>query len=130
MKIFLKLVFVPLVLTALLHLIAVRFYLYWNISWFDSVVHFFGGFFVSGLFLYLLDRFLAENKNVKFKSVFMFVLTVGMIWEFFEVSYGITSFNDTNYVAHSFLDIIFGLIGSFFAYRYFLFLIKRRATLN
>jgi len=130
MKIFLKLVFVPLVLTALLHLIAVRFYLYWNISWFDSVVHFFGGFFVSGLFLYLLDRFLAENKNVKFKSVFMFVLTVSMVWEFFEVSYGITSFNDTNYVAHSFLDIIFGLIGSFFAYRYFLFLIKRRATLN
>lgn len=130
MRIFLKLVFLPLILTALLHLIAVRFYLYWNIAWFDSGVHFFGGFFVSGLFLYFIDRFLSENKNIKFKMVFMFVLTVGILWEFFEIYFDITSFGDKNYVISFVSDIFFDLVGSFVAYRYFLFLIKQRTTLN
>ena len=59
-----------------------------SIWWFDDVLHFLGGFWIAGLFVYLVNRSGLTIINDKFWLKLLlglgFVALVGVLWEFHE----------------------------------------------
>ncbi len=108
----------------LINLIATRFHLYTLIWWFDMPMHFFGGFFVVLVTLWL--KFFTKIFNFtpfKSKNSFLFIgilsaLIVGLFWELFE--YGVQSI--TGVILTTFMDslsdIFFDLAGGIAAVLY------------
>jgi len=96
--------------------VALKFYWYYSIWWFDILMHFSGGFWVGLFFLYVFyDKYSALKK---FLFVISCVLLIGILWEFFEffmnlISTEVFSLSDTA------LDVFFDLFGGTFAIFYF-----------
>jgi hypothetical protein len=100
-----------------LNFLAVKFYLFWTISWSDNVMHFLGGFFVYILGLFLLSLF--KNGDFKIPNLFwslVFVFVVGTLWEIFELISSTTNINELNYPSDTILDYIMDLLGGFVGY--------------
>ena len=98
--------------------LAMKFYWYSSIWYFDMPMHFLGG-----LWLGLAIIWFFKVKEVSFKSIFYIilgVLLIGTLWEVFEIfiDKNITglSFNTLD----TFSDIFFDLAGGSFAILYFL----------
>ncbi len=104
--------------------LAMKFYWYSAIWWFDMPMHFLGGFWVAllGLWLYFFAQ--NKNKNISPKTVIMVsffsVFIIGILWEFFE--FGIDTI--ITFASHNTLDtasdIFFDMSGSFAGAIYFL----------
>ena len=118
--------FVLLILIGLLDFIADKFYLYWTLHWFDSVLHFISGvcIAVGGISTWLL---IFNNGNHSKKRILtiglLFVAIIGILWEFFELRFGITSLSDgihyaTDTTLDVFLDMLGGFLGSLYSYRF------------
>lgn len=109
-------------LIALLQFCATRNFWYWEYWWFDIVMHFLGGLFVVGSYLWLV-RFEAPRIIAKhiplFLSAFVVVLVIGVAWELFE--YGTGMYNAVNYTLDTTLDLFTDGAGMLFAY----FIFKR-----
>lgn len=115
---------------AAIHAAAVYFYLYWIIGWFDVVMHFMGGMWLSLIaiwFLYFSGK-LDFNKN--FFLVLVIILGIvalgGVLWEFFEFSFdkiflgkidkyavriGLAQLSLTDTLSDLFFDLLGGLAG-------------------
>lgn len=80
------LLFIALLVYLLNELAQVHFY-YWTFWWYDIMMHFLGGFLVSGIALWAFIRFTPPSslqiKNALYVSVAT-ALVVGIGWEFFE----------------------------------------------
>lgn len=105
-----------------LHLGALRYYWYWSFWWFDILVHFAGGFLLTFLFLFLYQSI---SKNIpgiyhSFVFVILFVLTVGLSWELFEVIIESASIAEPDYLLDTIADIFVDIAGALFAYILFL----------
>lgn len=97
--------------------VAKELYWYSSILWFDMVMHFLGGFWVGLFFIWFL-----APKNSSWRElikVFIGVLIIGVLWEFFEVYIH-------NYISKYPFDIVdtlsdvsFDLAGGIFAVFYF-----------
>ena len=116
-----KVSFIALLFMAVLHLISIRFYLYWSFWWLDMIVHFFGGFFVAGMALYFLLPYLKTNKRLVVFTLGVFVLTVAVLWEVFEFHFGIIVIS-RNFYFDTFSDIFMDIVGAVVVLRYVLFL--------
>lgn len=63
--------------------VANKFYLYSSIPYFDMVMHFLGGFWLSLAFIWLYNK---EKLNpVNILKIMLSVLAVGVVWELFEI---------------------------------------------
>jgi putative flippase GtrA len=113
--------FVLSALVAILHYIALTFFLYWITDWFDIMMHFLGGaviglmvtfiFFTSGYIKYPNDHWV-----VVLSVTLGAVLIVGLTWELWEIFVGFTDvLKDRN---DTILDIIMDLLGGCAAYLY------------
>lgn len=115
--------FYLLFVVAVLNLLAIKFYLYWTLSEFDSLVHFLGGAWVAVLFLwlYFYSGFF-EPKNRKLKDFLIVsilsVIFVGVLWEMFELLVGSTDVNDLEYSFDTSLDIVMDTLGAISACLY------------
>lgn len=105
-----------LIFTALLHLFAVFFYLYWNFPWFDMIVHLAGG--IAGtLFIFWLASFgvssekLFSNKASIFTLALVGSFSLGVVWEIFEYRSGITSPLLHNYRLETAKDLVMDIVG-------------------
>jgi hypothetical protein len=94
--------------TAGLHLLALRYSLYWIFSWFDCIVHFFGGLMAAYLLGALFHPYLPIKRRILF--MVLAVLCVGLLWEFFEYTFGISS-HELRYWGDTLSDLIFDLLG-------------------
>ena len=112
--------FVFLVLTAILHVLAVIFHLYWDFWWFDSLVHLLAGICVALMSLWFF-YFSNIVKSVELSSFGIFVrlifitLIVGIIWEIFEFQFGISFRHSASFFVYVFetaSDLIMDLIGA------------------
>lgn len=103
-----------------LHLLALKFFLYWSIWWFDIVVHLLAGALTSIFFLWIFRKFFSRKKfpSFIFLSV-IFSLTVALLWEVFEFMTGIT-FSSSNYVLDTSLDVLMTVVGGLFGATYLL----------
>lgn len=95
--------------------IALKFYWYYSISWFDMLMHFLGGLWVGLFFSYIF-----YDKNPFFKqllTVILCVLSVGILWEIFEFFIGAIA-HDPFSIRDTTSDIFFDLAGGLFAIFY------------
>lgn len=100
---------------AVLHVLALQFFLYWKFHWFDMPMHFLGGV-VVGLLLYTM-RDLGVSlipAQPRWFVVLLFVLMFAVAWEIYEVLIGIEIMGD--YVKDTLSDLILGALGGLAAY--------------
>lgn len=104
-------------LLAVLHWVAGAFYFYWTVSWFDTMMHFLGGFSLGLLaiwFIYDSGVYKKERPSVK-KALFaslVVILLVGIGWEVFEYLNGLTQATEDSYPADVRNDLIADLVGA------------------
>lgn len=104
--------------------LAMKFYWYSTIWWYDMPMHFLGGFFVAllGLWIYFFSGKKIKNSNAKTVVLISFftVLVIGILWEVFE--FGIDTI--ITFMPHNRLDtlsdIFYDISGSFAGALYFL----------
>ncbi len=112
-------------LVALLHGAALAFFLYWKISWFDILPHFFGGMFASllSVWVWYFSGYLGAHPLPKLRTLFVqFLLSafvIGVGWEVFERVLNLM-WSPEGYWTDSSLDVAFDVLGgvvSFFLVR-------------
>ncbi len=114
--------FVLLVVVAFLFFVGEAFYLRWTFWWFDVVLHFLGGLCVAmgGLSTWLYLSSSTNISNTKLTLVgLLWALAIGIIWEIFEVHFGITFLSDgIAYVRDTASDLIMDICGGIFGVLY------------
>lgn len=110
------------ILIAFLQLLATRYFLYFELWWFDIPMHFLGGLFIGSAFLWAW-RFEPIVKRMTplsmFMSAFLATLTIGIAWEIFE--YVTDSYAAANYTLDTALDLLMDIFGMAAAYLLFKF---------
>ncbi|MCR4334611.1 MAG: hypothetical protein NUV47_02705 [Patescibacteria group bacterium] len=114
-----------LVVTAILHLSALKFYLYWDIWWFDIVVHFLGGIW-AGATVFWIYYFSGRFKNPVSSPLYFFMiilfgsLLIGVIWEIFEYKIGATFVvPGGDYITDTVYDLAMDVVGGLSVYLYY-----------
>ncbi len=120
----LRLAFYTAILVATLHVLAVVFFLYWSLWWFDIPPHLLGGLSVG---LFSLWFFCADKgggstiSSLRVLSVAVLgALVVGLVWELFEYSAGITYNAIGSYPLDTLKDLTMDVTGGYVAHFYFL----------
>ena len=103
-------------------------HLNWAYWWFDVILHFLSGVSVGMAVIIVWHYGFNFFKNDKLKMIKMAVLGalfIGILWEIFELSLGLTSISDgINYVRDTTSDIIMDICGGFFGALYSYRIIK------
>lgn len=106
------------ILLSLVNFIALKFYWYFSIWYFDMLMHFWGGLCVGFALMWLLFD---ENPDFSFKFILKIglgVLFIGVSWEIFEILFNnIIAQNQFN-ALDSVSDIFFDLSGGLCAILY------------
>lgn len=117
--------FVLIAVIAILHYLALKFYFYWTLEWFDILMHFLGGLWVVLFFVWFLffskiikiDIKRYQNRKIFFVSI-LAVLIVGLLWEVFEICASFVSVQEYGYAFDTSLDLVMDLIGGAIAFLY------------
>ena len=122
-------------------LLAFRYFMYWRFWWFDIIMHFLGGFWLALLAFYIL--YLSDLKEKieiwtqrvqigffeKYSFLIislMFVLSIGILWEIFELFFAFPL--KQGYLFDTILDLIMDMMG--WGVIYFIFLKKISISQN
>lgn len=118
--------FSVIVVIGILQQIAVQYYLYWTLDWFDILMHFLGGFWFgySALWILFFSGYIGvpKRKDLKFflLTAFLSAFSVGVAWEIFEYASDIT-FWDDGYVFDTVKDLVMdslgGIVSAIFLYK-------------
>jgi hypothetical protein len=101
-----------------LHLAALKYSFYWLYPWYDIAIHAIGGAAIGLLILFILWRFVYSKEFfLLIISMLILVSVVGLVWEFFEFSTGLT-FTSSNYPRDTFIDISMTSFGGVLAFIY------------
>jgi hypothetical protein len=102
------------VLITILHATALYFYFYWDIWWFDILMHFLGGFTVG-----LLAYFIWFPSAVRTRLLYALfsVIVAGIAWEAYEYRTGLTYVTD-NYALDTTFDFLMNVAGALSAFVY------------
>lgn len=100
---------------ALLHAIAVLFYIYWTFWWYDVPMHFMGGFWVGLVALWFRERLgfvqrLYTDKRLVAGTVAAAVF-VGALWEIWERLMG-HSYSVEGYGLDTSVDMVMDILGA------------------
>ena len=116
-------IFITSILVALLHQLALSFYLYWTTWWFDVLMHFLGGvvigllavyfFFVSG---YVRATLEIKNLTIIFLTVMASILVVGLTWELWEIFAGFSHHIEDR--VDTIKDLVMDVLGAIAAFYY------------
>ncbi len=106
---------IALSVLAVLHLIALSLYLYWQVWWFDIPMHLLGGAsIVLGLHTLADLRMAPRSLATSLGNVLLIVLGIAIAWEMFQ--YAVTEVLKHNYISDTLGDIAVGLLGSLVGY--------------
>src|SRR3989338_10005060 len=120
-----RLALIVAVLMAFLHGAATIFFLYSFYWWFDIPLHFLGGFCAGLISLYFYSHLRRGNvregatSGILLAAIFGTII-VGLGWEVFEYSAGITFNTVGNHARDTFKDLIVDILGGYGAYLYFI----------
>jgi hypothetical protein len=105
-----------------LNLLADVFFWYETIWWFDILMHFLGGLFVSLLIIWIFYPYLSNlPKRNLFIYIILGTLIVALSWELFEFSvWTIFDLKEIIDMKDSISDIIVGTLGGLLGTHYFL----------
>lgn len=100
---------------AVIHVIALKLFLYWKFAWFDIPMHFIGGIVVAlGIFTLRDLRLLIPERWIAPSSVVLMVIVAAMVWEVYELLIGISI--EDNYVVDTLTDLGMGILGGLVGY--------------
>ena len=100
---------------SVIHIIALKLFLYWRFEWFDIPMHALGGAVVAlGVFTAYDLRLFKNKVLLKVLPVMGAVLTMAGLWEVYDIMIGFPV--EENYTLDTTLDIIMGLIGGYVGY--------------
>ena len=119
-----KLMVALTVVVATMHWLALTNNYYWAIWWYDIMMHFLGGCLVA-LILLWLDRWQGTTLITTFVHAFLWIMVVGLAWEIYELSFGLTFVVANGYLSDTMLDLIMNTIGATTVY--FIFQRKGKA---
>ena len=106
--------FLLLVLIAVLHLVALEYFLYWVYTWFDILMHFLGGLFIALSILWFVFEsgyvHVARTVNHAVLVAGLSIFFVGVGWEIFEVIAGIPI--EDNFVFDTITDLTMDACGA------------------
>jgi len=104
------------ILVAILHSVALDNFLYWHFPWFDIVMHFLGGLLVALFGLWAFRKYnLGHNETSKALLLFdiiLFVFIVGILWETFELAFGLIVEDPYAYTIDTIADFLMNMIGA------------------
>lgn len=101
------------VLLWVLNFIALSFYFYWTVGWYDFMMHFLGGLTIGILIAWFLG---IEDRSLRlFLILFVLVMSVGIAYEIFEYVYGLT-LSTEEYSLDTIHDLIMNAVGATAAY--------------
>ena len=107
---------------AILYIAALSQDLFFYIWWFDIPLHFLGGLWIGLTSIYIYhhsERFKPiVLENHLFLSIFLCVIVVGVLWEFFEYYTGL-AFAFGNYPLDTVKDMLMDILGGVVSYIYF-----------
>ena len=113
---------------AILHLLAINFFLYWDLVWFDLLMHFLGGVWVALLGFWIMAFFTHteefSTRDIIYVSIF-FTLGIGILWEVFEAGAGV-SFVGKDMWGDTFSDLALYILGGLVSGFY----ISKRYSIN
>lgn len=100
-----------------------KLYLYWTTWWHDMIMHFIAGVVVAMTSILFYQLFFKKSEWSKSKLVMFSVavtMIVGLLWEYFELYFEITSFADslsfwTDTLSDLFLDTVGGYLGALYS---------------
>ncbi len=119
-----------LFLVAALNFIDDTFYLYLSVPWVDTILHFFAGSSVGMASFLVLGHFSAFSEFGKTKKIILAVtvgLSVGLLWELYELYFGITFWSDgILYFKDTASDLSMDIVGSLAGALYSLKLINNK----
>lgn len=114
--------FALLFLIGVLNFIGNKLYLSWTVWWFDVFLHFFSGACVGMATILAWNYFSGTPVTDKLKMIFIaFIgtLTIGLLWEIFELYFGITFLADgIFYIRDTVSDLLMDMSGGFFGVLY------------
>lgn len=104
-----------IILICFLHIIGIKFHLYWEFWWFDIVQHFLGGVWVAltSLWFVYFSGIIKRPFRPKEAVVLAFIsiLVIGTGWEVFEYIFGIAVIQE-NYCIDTTMDFIMDFLGA------------------
>ena len=119
-----RIAFIFLILVGVLNFIAITLHLYWTLHYFDSLVHFTAGVSVGFASLWFVSLFFVKNnaplnRNYILTVAFVGALIVGIVWEVFELVFGVTTLADgihyiTDTSSDLLMDVLGGLVAAFY----------------
>jgi hypothetical protein len=102
---------------------AIHLYLYWTVWWFDMVVHFSAGVCVgmASVLVYAFYRKMTPSTAQAITTALIGALAIGVLWEFYELVFHITSLSDgmayaTDTSSDILMDLSGGLLGGLYAH--------------
>lgn len=106
------------ILLSLLNFTALKFHLYWTTWWMDVINHFLGGVIITIIF-FVICLFADADFNPKkyFPKLILFAIAIGVLWEVFEVYFGLTFVDRQGYWQDTTLDMVMDMVGMFVTYR-------------
>lgn len=111
--------FITLALVGAFHLLASEWSLYWAVRHFDSFMHFLGGVCVGFATLWLIwDDAAKKPAHIIVLYLIAGILIVGVVWEIFELYFGISVSEGERYWNDTITDLIMDTIGTLSAGMY------------
>jgi hypothetical protein len=109
-----------LCILALVHVMALQFYIYWQYLWFDIPMHILGGVCVAlgvSILPFLRIHFFEKHQNIS--TYLAIVLCVGVVWEIFEYGAGISIILSlADFIIDTILDLCMDLFGGIIGYAF------------
>jgi hypothetical protein len=118
--------FVTLFIFGIFNTLAIILHLFWAIMWFDMLMHFSGGFFVSIATLWIITinktEILFYGKMLLWGVIMS--LFFGVLWECFELYFDLTNIYSIDYIGDNGMDIVMDVSGGLVAVWYSYFKLK------
>jgi hypothetical protein len=104
-----------------LNLLALKYFLFWRLWWYDIPMHFLGGFILASIALWIVAYEVPVGLRPKVNrlaAAVLMALIVGILWEIFEYVAGITK-GEAGYWQDTLKDITMDVVGGLAAYLVF-----------
>lgn len=106
------------VFIAIVNIIAIQYYWYWRMRWFDMPMHFLGGMWLAGMLLWF--RFFSHpalEAPTRFSRILFWGLlgsgVLGLGWEVYESSVSLVTIGRINAIPDTLSDLCFDMAGGF-----------------
>ena len=106
------------IVIALLHALALEYFLYWQYGWFDILMHFLGGLIISLFALWGYLRFSDHgmSKGLLLFDVILFTFIICLFWESFELMFKLSVTDPVSYFIDTVGDFAMNTIGALVGY--------------